>query len=166
MERTVTSPPAASFKRTAISSAYVSNAFTTGVTPSRAGAPVFGSRAISTESSGTCFTHTKISMSSSKIYPAPAVPVLRWHRRSGVISRNLAALTDVCPPFVCPYEIAFYFPITLFATTILCTSFVPSKIWKIFASLKSFSTGYSLLYPYPPNIWIASEATSIAISEA
>ena len=110
------------------------NAFTTGVTPSSAGAPVFGSRAISTESSGTCFTQTKISMLSSKLIRSCSVP--------SQVLRSAQQVRRPAEQF--PYFI-IYFPITLFATTILCTSLVPSKIWKIFASLKSFSTGYSLL---------------------
>lgn len=38
-----------------------------------------------------------------------------------------------------------YFPITALPTTIRWISLVPSKIWKIFASRMSFSTGYSRL---------------------
>ena len=43
---------------------------------------------------------------------------------------------------------------------------VPSPIVQSFASRKYFSAGKSLVYPYPPNIWTPSVATSTAISDA
>src|SRR5207245_4502299 len=43
---------------------------------------------------------------------------------------------------------------------------VPSYSWVIFASRIIRSTGYSVMYPYPPNIWTASLVTRIALSPA
>lgn len=48
----------------------------------------------------------------------------------------------------------------------LCIWEVPSYIWYILASRISFSTGYSVLKPFPPNIWTASAADLFATSDA
>ena len=42
-------------------------------------------------------------------------------------------------------------------------SLQPSSISEARASRSSFSTGYSRVTPLPPNIWMASEATSNAV---
>ena len=61
-QTTVIVPPTASFKRVAISRAYVSKAFTIGVILLRSGAPVAGFIFTLTESSGTCLIQTNISI--------------------------------------------------------------------------------------------------------
>jgi len=46
----------------------------------------------------------------------------------------------------------------------LLISFVPAPIAYNFASLKNLPVGYSFMYPLPPKDYIASRATSTALS--
>src|SRR6056297_3159286 len=65
----------------------------------------------------------------------------------------------------CYLLLKIYFK-AVFPITILSISEVPSPISNILASLISLSTGYSLLYPLPPNTCMASFVVSIATSAA
>ena len=48
----------------------------------------------------------------------------------------------------------------------LLISLVPAPISYSLASLNNLPVGYSLMYPFPPKIWIPSSATWVAFSAA